>query len=184
MLVTIWHPLVYLLQKNVLTTSKPPVDLSPAEVRYHRILKLRPNLSRLRSQSARVGGALGRPTSHPDDLFLDFTPKATRIERAAGRVPGSIPSSTAAQVLRMTRKQNEYFRRAPPMRTPPSIPSPHCQLFGRGSPRVDTLFNPELEHHARKEVRPLKYIQHGNGHFFHFITRISIIFSVIMSGLR
>ena len=119
MLVTIWHPLVYLLQKNVLTTSKPPVELSPAEVRYHRILKLRPNLSRLRSQSARVGGALGRPTSHPDDLFLDFTPKATRIERAAGRVPGSIPSSTAAQVLRMTRKQNEYFRRAPPMRTPP-----------------------------------------------------------------
>ncbi|XP_041357330.1 uncharacterized protein LOC121374330 isoform X2 [Gigantopelta aegis] len=146
--------------KNIMPAGKPQLDMTTAEVKYHRILKGKPNASRLRSQSARVLGSHGKLLSRPEDLFLDFTPKiTTRMERAAGRVPGTVPSSTAAQVLRMTRRQNEYFKRAPPMRTPPSIPSPHS-LFGSRQSRSDMLFNPELEHHARKEIKPLQYMQH------------------------
>ena len=84
---------------------------------------------------------------------------ATKVGRSAGRTPGGI-QSPAGQVLRMSRKQNEYFKKAPPVRTPPSIPSPHHPLGGR-SPRQGQQYISELEHHARKVKSPRHYMEQG-----------------------
>ena len=84
---------------------------------------------------------------------------ATKVGRSAGRTPGGI-TSPAGQVLRMSRKQNEYFKKAPPVRTPPSIPSPHHPLGGR-SPRQGQQYISELEHHARKAKSPRHYMEQG-----------------------
>ncbi|KAJ8297697.1 hypothetical protein KUTeg_024228 [Tegillarca granosa] len=83
---------------------------------------------------------------------------STKVGRSAGRMPGR-SQSASAQVLRMSKKQNDYFSRAPPLRTPPSIPSPYHQSYGR-SPRYGETYNSELERHARTVKSPRHFMEH------------------------
>ena len=99
----------------------------------------------------------------PENYCFQCIPNSmtSKVGRSAGRTPGGI-QSPAGQVLRMARKQNEYFKKAPPVRTPPSIPSPHHPLGGR-SPRTGQQYISELEHHARKIKSPRHYMEQGKG---------------------
>lgn len=86
---------------------------------------------------------------------------SAKVGRSAGRMPGRTQSASS-QVLRMARKQNEYFKRAPPVRTPPSIPSPyHVQRVLKESPRYGNTYNSGLEHHARSVRSPKHFMEHG-----------------------
>ena len=87
----------------------------------------------------------------------------TKVGRSAGRMPGG-PQTPAGQVLRMSRKQNDLYKKNPPNRTPPSIPSPHHALGGR-TPRQGQQYHTELEHHARKVKSPRHYMEQGNSLF-------------------
>ena len=84
---------------------------------------------------------------------------STKVGRSAGRMPGAA-QSPAGQVLRMARRQNEYFKKAPPVRTPPSIPSSHHMHSAR-SPRHGQQYSTELEHHARKVNSPRHFMEQG-----------------------
>lgn len=87
------------------------------------------------------------------------TSMSTKVGRSAGRMPGRV-QSPAGQVLRMARRQNEHFKKAPPVRTPPSIPSTHHMHCGP-SPRQGQQYSTELEHHARKLKSPRHFLEHG-----------------------
>ncbi|XP_053398553.1 uncharacterized protein LOC123556357 isoform X5 [Mercenaria mercenaria] len=84
---------------------------------------------------------------------------SSKVGRSAGRMPGTV-QSPAGQVLRMARRQNEYFKKAPPVRTPPSIPSTH-HLHSAKSPRHGQQYSTELEHHARKVKSPRHFMEQG-----------------------
>ena len=85
---------------------------------------------------------------------------STKVGRSAGRMPARTQSASA-QVLRMARRQNEYFKKAPPVRTPPSIPRPHHQGRGQETPRQGEVYNRELEHHARRTKSPRHFMEQG-----------------------
>lgn len=97
----------------------------------------------------------------PENYCFQCLPDSmsTKVGRSAGRMPGAV-QSPAGQVLRMARRQNEYFKKAPPVRTPPSIPSSHHMHSGP-SPRQGQQYNTELEHHARKVKSPRHFIEQG-----------------------
>lgn len=97
----------------------------------------------------------------PENYCFGCLPNSmsTKVGRSAGRMPGR-SQSASSQVLRMAKKQNEYFSRAPPLRTPPSIPSPYHQTYGR-SPRYGETYNSELERHARTVKSPRHFMEHG-----------------------
>ena len=109
----------------------------------------------------------------PENYCFECIPRgmAAKVGRSAGRMPGGT-QSPAGQVLRMSRKQNEYFKKAPPVRTPPSIPSPHHPLGGR-SPRQGQQYMAELEQHARKDKSPRHFIEKGL--LLQVILRVSLI---------
>ncbi|XP_070198029.1 uncharacterized protein [Littorina saxatilis] len=94
------------------------------------------------------------------------TPMATaetatfpKVERSAGRMP-SQAFSPSAQMTQLSRRRAELMRRAPPPRTPPSIPLPKARSLNKGrSPRLGPMLS-ELEHHARKERSPRNFMQH------------------------
>lgn len=103
----------------------------------------------------------------PENYHFEYNPLDTNMSnnvsgRTAGRMPGKT-SSASTQVLRMARRQNEYFKKAPPLRTPPSIPSPfHVRHHKKdASPRFGQTFNAELEHHARSVRSPRRFMEHG-----------------------
>ncbi|XP_060065291.1 uncharacterized protein LOC132545613 [Ylistrum balloti] len=101
-------------------------------------------------------------TIKPENYCFECIPDSmsTKIGRSAGRMPGRTQSASS-QVLRMSRKQNEYFKRAPPVRTPPSIPSPyHVQRVVKESPRYGQTYNSGLEHHARSVHSPRHFMEH------------------------
>ncbi|XP_069129454.1 uncharacterized protein [Argopecten irradians] len=101
-------------------------------------------------------------TLKPESYCFECIPDSmsTKIGRSAGRMPGRTQSASS-QVLRMARKQNEYFKRAPPVRTPPSIPSPyHTQRTVKESPRYGQAYNSGLEHHARSVNSPRHFMEH------------------------
>ena len=98
----------------------------------------------------------------PENYCFECIPDSmsTKVGRQAGRMPNRTQSATA-QVLRMSRKQTEYFKRAPPIRTPPSIPSashkqPH---ISEQSPRYGQTYSSELDHHARSTKSPRHYME-------------------------
>jgi hypothetical protein len=100
----------------------------------------------------------------PENYCFECIPDSmsTKVGRQAGRMPNRTQSATA-QVLRMSRKQTEYFKRAPPIRTPPSIPSashkqPH---ISEQSPRYGQTYSSELDHHARSTKSPRHYMEQG-----------------------
>eukprot|EP00105_Crassostrea_gigas_P007572 XP_011421859.1 PREDICTED: uncharacterized protein LOC105324435 isoform X8 [Crassostrea gigas] len=97
----------------------------------------------------------------PENYCFECLPDSmsTKVGRSAGRMPGR-PQSVSSQVLRMARKQNEYFKKAPPVRTPPSIPSPYHHTSS--SPRYGETYNSGLEHHARKVKSPRHFMEHGS----------------------
>lgn len=83
-----------------------------------------------------------------------------KVERSAGRMPGQA-FSASAQMGQLTRRHAELMRRAPPPRTPPSIPMPKARSLTKGrSPRSGPMLA-ELEHHARKVHSPRSFMQHG-----------------------
>jgi len=84
---------------------------------------------------------------------------STKVGRSAGRMPGGAQSPTG-QVLRMSRRQNEYYKKAPPVRSAPSIPSPH-HTIAKQSPRQGQQYSTELEHHARKVNSPRHFMEQG-----------------------
>lgn len=96
----------------------------------------------------------------PENYCFECLPDSmsTKVGRSAGRMPGR-PQSVSSQVLRMARKQNEYFKKAPPVRTPPSIPSPYHQAAA--TPRYGETYNSSLEHHARREKSPRHFMEQG-----------------------
>ncbi|XP_021364043.1 uncharacterized protein LOC110457203 isoform X3 [Mizuhopecten yessoensis] len=101
-------------------------------------------------------------TIKPENYCFECIPDSmsTKIGRSAGRMPGRTQSASS-QVLRMARKQNEYFKKAPPVRTPPSIPSPyHVQRVLKESPRYGQAYNSGLEHHARSIHSPRHFMEH------------------------
>ncbi|XP_060596380.1 uncharacterized protein LOC132750419 isoform X2 [Ruditapes philippinarum] len=95
----------------------------------------------------------------PENYCFNCIPDnmSTKVGRSAGRMPGAV-QSPAGQVLRMARRQNEYFKKAPPVRTPPSIPSSHHMHSAR-SPRHGQQYSTELEHHARKVNSPRHFME-------------------------
>ncbi|KAL3879989.1 hypothetical protein ACJMK2_032261 [Sinanodonta woodiana] len=108
-------------------------------------------------KEARWAKSIVRPDAYfQSEMTGEGTPST--VGRSAGRMPGGVQSHSG-QVLRMTRRQNEIFKKAPPVRTPPSIPSPH-NLFGGRSPRQGQAYNSELEHHARKVKSPRHFMEH------------------------
>lgn len=101
----------------------------------------------------------------PENYCFECIPEtgmSTKVGRQAGRMPNRTQSASS-QVLRMSRKQTEYFKKAPPLRTPPSIPSvPHRQpMSSEQSPRYGQTYNPELDHHARSTRSPRHFMEHG-----------------------
>ncbi|XP_061169939.1 uncharacterized protein LOC133179172 [Saccostrea echinata] len=108
----------------------------------------------------------------PENYCFECLPNSmsTKVGRSAGRMPGR-PQSVSAQVLRMARKQNDYFRRAPPVRTPPSIPSPYHQPGV--SPRHGETYNSGLEHHARRVKSPRHFMEHGSN-IAEFVTVVDL----------
>ncbi|CAC5422787.1 unnamed protein product [Mytilus coruscus] len=98
----------------------------------------------------------------PENYCFECIPDSmsTKVGRQAGRMPNG-SQSASSQVLRMSRKQTEYFKHAPPLRTPPSIPSAsHRQSqFIDQSPRYGQTFSSELEHHARSTKSPRHYME-------------------------
>lgn len=97
---------------------------------------------------------------------------ATKVGRSAGRMPGGA-QSPAGQVLRMSRRQNEYFKKAPPIRSAPSIPSPHHTLT-KASPRQGQQYISELEHHARKVNSPRHFMEQGKLYLLIFVCKIFV----------
>ena len=100
----------------------------------------------------------------PENYCFECIPESmsTKVGRQAGRMPNRTQSASS-QVLRMSRKQTEYFKKAPPLRTPPSIPTvPHRQpMTSDQSPRYGQTYNPELDHHARSTRSPRHFMEHG-----------------------
>jgi hypothetical protein len=98
----------------------------------------------------------------PENYCFECIPEnmSTKVGRSAGRMPGG-SQSPAGQVLRMSRRQNEHFKKSPLVRTPPSIPSTH-HMHSAPSPRHGQQYNTELEHHARKVKSPRHFMEHGN----------------------
>lgn len=101
----------------------------------------------------------------PENYCFECIPDSmsTKVGRQAGRMPNGTQSASS-QVLRMSRKQTEYFKHAPPLRTPPSIPSAsHRQSqFIDQSPRYGQTYSSEIEHHARSTRSPRHYMEQGN----------------------
>lgn len=89
----------------------------------------------------------------------------TKVGRSAGRMPGGM-QSPAGQVLRMARRQNEVYKKAPPVRTPPSIPSTQHMHNGLSTPRQGRQYSTELEHHARKVKSPRHFMEQGKIQIF------------------
>ncbi|XP_067661240.1 uncharacterized protein [Haliotis asinina] len=118
-------------------------------------LRLRTAGARYTVTSEHFTGATFTPEVDPD---LTSKKMSTKVERSAGRMPRQSGSKTG-QAVRTTRRQTELFKRAPPMRTPPSIPTPFNPYGGR-SPRGHQVFNKELESHARKARSPRHYMEH------------------------
>ncbi|XP_046560039.1 LOW QUALITY PROTEIN: uncharacterized protein LOC124269070 [Haliotis rubra] len=118
-------------------------------------LRLRTAGARYRVTSEHFTGATFTPEADPD---LTSSKMSTKVERSAGRMPRQ-SGAKPGQVVRTTRRQTELFKRAPPMRTPPSIPTPFNPYGGR-SPRGHQVFNKELESHARKARSPRHYMEH------------------------
>ncbi|XP_035828438.1 uncharacterized protein LOC101855375 [Aplysia californica] len=81
---------------------------------------------------------------------------STRVERSAGRMP-SRSQSANTQMLAFSRRYNEAMRRAPPLRTPPSIPTPQPSAKKTSRRSGQILF--ELEHQARKTRSPRNFMQ-------------------------
>ncbi|CAG2257982.1 unnamed protein product [Mytilus edulis] len=99
----------------------------------------------------------------PENYCFECIPDSmsTKVGRQAGRMPNGTQSASS-QVLRMSRKQTEYFKHAPPLRTPPSIPSAsHRQSqFIDQSPRYGQTYSSEIEqHHARSTRSPRHYME-------------------------
>ena len=101
----------------------------------------------------------------PENYCFECIPDSmsTKVGRQAGRMPNRTQSASS-QVLRMSRKQSEYFKRAPPIRTPPSIPSAsHKQTpYSDQSPRYGQMYQSELDHHARSTKSPRHFMEQGN----------------------
>ncbi|KAK6976175.1 structure-specific endonuclease subunit slx4 [Biomphalaria glabrata] len=83
--------------------------------------------------------------------------KTARVERSAGRMP---PRSLSAHLTGYNRV-TEVLRKAPPLRTPPSIPSP--QLYFQTPERKSGQIFVELEHHARRTKSPKSFMQKVEG---------------------
>lgn len=117
----------------------------------------------------------------PENYCFECLPDSmsTKVGRSAGRMPGR-PQSVSSQVLRMARKQNEYFKKAPPVRTPPSIPSPYHHTSS--SPRYGETYNSGLEHHARKVKSPRHFMEHGKSVTYHRSNLL--LYSFIIIGLK
>lgn len=110
---------------------------------------------------SRTASSWARSIVKPDTYCFDCIPEetmSTKVGRQAGRMPGG-PQTHAGQVLRMSRRQNEYFKKAPPLRTAPSIPS--TSKMALQSPRQGQLYSAELEHHARKVNSPRHFMEQG-----------------------
>ncbi|XP_052794192.1 uncharacterized protein LOC128227574 isoform X4 [Mya arenaria] len=109
---------------------------------------------------SRTSGHWAKSIVKPDNYCFECIPEenmTSKVGRSAGRTPGG-PQTPAGQVLRMARRQNEYFKKAPPLRTPPSIPSGH-QMLIKQSPRQGQQYSSELEHHARKVNSPRHFME-------------------------
>ena len=95
------------------------------------------------------------------------TAQLPKVERSAGRMPGQV-FSASFQMGQLTRRHAELMRRAPPPRTPPSIPLPKARSLMKGrSPRSGPMLA-ELEHHARSVQSPRSFMQHGQLIWFAF----------------
>ncbi|XP_059149561.1 uncharacterized protein LOC131936546 [Physella acuta] len=110
------------------------------------------------------------PTDHhfsevhlePEETHQDLTShmKSTKVERSAGRMPYRVQSASA-QMQGYTRRCNDTLRKVPPLRTPPSIPSP--QLNAKNLERKNGQIFVELEHHARRTKSPRSFMNKIEG---------------------
>lgn len=92
----------------------------------------------------------GRTAINPVPYCFDSALQT--MSAKSGRSAGKMPSGTdnvQDQVLKTAKKQSEFFQKVAPVRTPPSIPSPHHALGGR-SPRHSQTYSAELDQQARK----------------------------------
>lgn len=116
-----------------------------------------------------MAGTIVKPDTYCFNCIPDESMTA-KVGRSAGRMPGGA-QTPAGQVLRMSRRQNELYKKAPPVRTPPSIPSSQ-HMITRPSPRQGQQYSTELEHHARKVNSPRHFMEQGkslNGTLVFFI---------------
>ncbi|XP_048236976.1 uncharacterized protein LOC124127673 isoform X1 [Haliotis rufescens] len=146
-------PLQVLSKSN--TWSYIPLEEANHGAEVKQDLRLRTAAAHYRVTSEHFTGATFTPEADPD---LTSNRMTTKVERSAGRMPRQSGAMTG-QVVHTTRRHTELFKRAPPMRTPPSIPTPFNPYGGR-SPRGQQLFNKELENHARKARSPRHYMEH------------------------
>ncbi|XP_052282684.1 uncharacterized protein LOC127879720 isoform X3 [Dreissena polymorpha] len=112
--------------------------------------------SRTLGLSLSMAGTIVKPDTYCFNCIPDESMN-TKVGRSAGRMPGGT-QTPAGQVLRMARRQNELYKKAPPVRTPPSIPSSQ-HLITRPSPRQGQQYSTELEHHARKVNSPRHFME-------------------------
>ncbi|KAH9490369.1 hypothetical protein Btru_033729 [Bulinus truncatus] len=94
-----------------------------------------------------------------EQLCSDCQPnmKTARVERSAGRMPARSLSAHLPGYIRVP----EVMKKAPPLRTPPSIPSPQFNL--RTTERKTGQIFLELEHHARRTKSPRSFMQKVEG---------------------
>ncbi|KAL5011451.1 hypothetical protein ScPMuIL_010002 [Solemya velum] len=85
---------------------------------------------------------------------------SAKVGRSAGKMPGGT-DNVQDQVLKTAKKQSEFFQKVAPVRTPPSIPSPHHALGGR-SPRHWQTYSSELEQQARKMTNSRNFMNKIN----------------------
>ncbi|GFN84968.1 abnormal spindle-like microcephaly-associated protein homolog [Plakobranchus ocellatus] len=104
-----------------------------------------------------------KKSDHFCDVQLDSTipgidskdSMTTKVQRSAGRMPSQSHNTASTHMLAYSRRYSDALRRAPPLRTPPSIPTP--QPSGRRRSSRSGGSGPvlaELERHARRARSP------------------------------
>ncbi|KAK6172529.1 hypothetical protein SNE40_016164 [Patella caerulea] len=106
---------------------------------------------------------MSRKTLIKESYSIECLPQTpiARVERSAGRMPGK-SNNAAIHLMQMAQRQRENLHKAPPIRTPPSIPSPYSSIGGR-TPRCCPgrhVYQKELEDHARKTKSPRRFMEH------------------------
>ncbi|XP_076467778.1 uncharacterized protein LOC143298738 isoform X2 [Babylonia areolata] len=167
---------------TVTPDNKPPLPISPRQHRkqplsvsqvwqfspsqYEEEEGLNPGFI-LGPRTARTQSAAPAPRSrkvHCSDCITmasSETVTVPKIQRSAGRMPGQTHSASS-HMLHLARRHDDLMRRAPPPRTPPSIPVSRTRSLVKGRAATGGPVLSELEHHARKVKSPRALMQHGS----------------------